>query len=161
MGKCPLTFAITMISILVLAAIAIASDPFVGTWKLDLTKSKFPPGQHTVPKEETIVIRELGADQIEINITTMYAGSSPVSAKYKHPKKGGAFQLPKGFSAQATAVETLVDPGDMYITYLQNGKQVEVDHWVVNKDGKTVECTIRGTDAEGNPWEGQAFYDRQ
>jgi hypothetical protein len=40
----------TAILLLALAAAAMAADPFVGTWKLNVAQSTFPPGQ--APKSE-------------------------------------------------------------------------------------------------------------
>jgi len=43
--------------VLVLLAVAVtllAADPFVGTWKMNSTKSKFKTG--AAPKEQTVII---------------------------------------------------------------------------------------------------------
>ena len=44
--------AMTAILVLALATVAMAADPHVGTWKLNVAKSKFNPGPP--PKSDTI-----------------------------------------------------------------------------------------------------------
>jgi hypothetical protein len=52
--------ALSMISVLALATAAMAADPFAGTWKLNVAKSKF---SSPAPKSEiiTIVVRKNGS----------------------------------------------------------------------------------------------------
>ena len=58
-------------------------------------------------------------------------------------------------------VVTRIGGGEDFWTGLQNGKQVEVSHWVVSKDGKTMSGTGKGTDAKGSPYEFLYWCDRQ
>ena len=147
---------------LALATVVMAADPSVGTWKLNLTLSKIPPSPkgQADPKEETLVVRELG-DQIETTVTGIRTDGSAISEKYTYAKQGGVIKrqpaLPEGFSA----IETLVDLGNWYLVILQNGNQVEVFHEVVSKDGKSLRETIKGTDAEGKPIEGLEVWEIQ
>jgi hypothetical protein len=57
--------------------------------------------------------------------------------------------------------ETLIAPGDWYVTFLQNGKQRGVIHKVISKDGKTMTQPRKGVDAQGKPFEHIEVYDRQ
>src|SRR5208283_5341952 len=147
MRKRSMVVPATMIFVLVmaLAVAAMAADPSVGTWKLNLAKSKIPPSPtgQAAPKEETLVVRELG-DQIDATITGTRTDGSPISSKSTYAQQGGVLKrqpaLPEGFSA----IETLVDPSNWYLVILQNGNQVEMFHEVVSKDGKTMRETIKG-----------------
>jgi hypothetical protein len=49
-------------ALLGLAALLIAAEPFAGTWKLNLEKSKYKTG--TAPKEQTLTITEAGSDLV-------------------------------------------------------------------------------------------------
>jgi hypothetical protein len=44
---------------------------------------------------------------------------------------------------------------------MKNGKQVEVQHLVIAKDGKTMTITDRSADAQGKPYESVAFWEKQ
>ena len=86
--------AMIFLAILVLVEPMWASDLFVGTWELNIAKSEFPstllealgiPG----PKQETIVVRELSRDEIEVIVTGTNIDESPNSKKYTVPIQGG------------------------------------------------------------------------
>ena len=72
---------------LALATPLFASDPFVGTWKLDSAKTKYTTG--TPPRELTAVIEEQGANLV-VTATGTSADGSPLSVKYTVPVAGGA-----------------------------------------------------------------------
>jgi len=130
-----------------------AADLTVGTWKLNVTKSK-------LWKELTQVKRELGNDQVEITETGISTDGSKISNKFTHPQKGGLVadsSTPKG----QMAVATVICPSEIYETVLQNGRQVEVLHVVVSKDGKTLTVTDKGTDAKGKSFESISIFDKQ
>jgi hypothetical protein len=56
-------------------------------------------------------------------------------------------------------VVTGISGGDDHWTQPKNGKQAEMSHWVVDKDGKTMSGT--GMDANGKPYEFLYWCDRQ
>lgn len=141
-----------------------AADPMLGTWKLNAAKSKFSPTfleleKAAAPKESTLVVRDLDADQIEITETGTRMDGSAISQRFTQPKQGGAATsgLPEG----TIFIHTIVSPNDRVGTILQNGKQIEVIRWVVSKDGKTLIDTRRRTDTKGKPIEHVIVYDKQ
>ena len=137
-----------------------AADLTVGTWKLNVAKSKFVPSTESPTKELTEVKRDLGNDQVEITETGTRTDGSKISVKFTHPQKGGLItdsSTPKG----QMAVATVIGPSELYETVLQNGKQIEVYHVVVSKDGKTLTVTDKGTDDKGKPFENISIFDKQ
>jgi hypothetical protein len=62
---------------------------------------------------------------------------------------------------RCAAAETLIGPGDWYVTYLQNGKQFLIMHKVISDDGKTMRQTITGIGPQGKPGEQIQVLDRQ
>src|ERR1700674_4244637 len=67
------------------------SNPFVGTWKLNLAKSKFT----SPPKEEMFTVQMVG-DQDQVTVTGTAAVGSPISMKYEVPDKGGTGKVLTG-----------------------------------------------------------------
>jgi hypothetical protein len=133
-------------------------EPIVGTWKLNIAKSKF---SQAAPKEQKNTAREVG-DQLEITITGTQADGLPISLKSTFPRQGGAGKIQQStFSNPDLVVLTKLDPGDLCVTELQNGKQVVIHHVVVNKDGKTARQTDRGMDPQGKPFEQVVIFDKQ
>jgi hypothetical protein len=147
-------------AVLGLAGALWAADPRVGTWKLNIAQSKIPPGSEAAPKEETATIRELG-DQYEITIKGTRTDGASISLKVTQPQTGGAMKRQPALPEGESGVSTEINPGEWYATFLQNGKQVEMIHTVVGKDGKTMRLMIRGTDARGKSYEGMELFDRQ
>ncbi len=135
----------------------------VGSWKLNVAKSKIPPAAEAAIKELNVVVRELDAD-FEYTETGTRMDGSAISTKWTVPKQGGVFKYQQGGAAdKTTTIRTVIflDPGDWYDTDLQNGKQTQVRHVVVSKDGKTMRQVAKGTDAKGKPYEEIVLYDRQ
>jgi len=150
--------AMFLLAVFGLAGSLRAADPIIGTWKLNVAKSKF---SQAAPKEQTNIAREVG-DQLEITITGTQADGSLISLKSTFPRQGGAGKIQQStFSKPDLVVLTKLDPGDLCFTELQNGKQVVIHRVVVSKDGKTARQTDRGMDSQGKPFEQITVFDRQ
>lgn len=144
-----------------------AIDPRFGTWKLNVAKSKFSPAylalmKQSPPKEGTVVLRELGTDELELIMTGTQADGKPIAIKSVSPRQGGAVKiqqspLPEG----TTLVLTRIDPNNSFVTYMLNGKQVLVSQSIISKNGKTMRNTAKGTDAQGKPFEHVTVFDKQ
>jgi hypothetical protein len=104
--------AILLLAMCGLADSLLAADPIVGTWKLNLAKSKFAPNQPDIPKSGTEAYREVEGDQIELTVTRTEADGSSVLSKYAWPDQGGAVKILQGGPKRITTlVETLIEQG--------------------------------------------------
>jgi hypothetical protein len=132
-----------------------------GTWKLNSAQSRFAPDQTTAPKEETMIFRVV-ADHIELTYTGIQKDGAAIKGKGVFPINGG---IPKDIQPAPAEgesyVETMLEPGNRFLTTLKNGRQTEVQHLIISKDGKTMSITARGTDAKGKPFENVSVYDKQ
>ena len=118
--------------------------------------------KYVLPKEQTQVVPELDADQLEYTSTGTEADGSPFLRKYTRPKQGGVWRFQQGGSAEGEPNVTIVIyPYNWYTTFLQNGKQWGVVHTVVSKDGKTKRDTFTGTDAQGKRYEQLVVWEKQ
>ncbi len=134
----------------------------VGTWEMNIAASKFAPSFEAAIKEATIVVRELDSD-FEYTQTGTRTDGSPITVKWTVPKQGGIWKYQQGGSGEKTTIIRTVislDPGEWYDTELQDGKQVEVRHVIVSKDGKMMRQTEKGT-AFGKPYESIVIYEKQ
>jgi hypothetical protein len=148
-----------LVAVFGLAGSLWAADPVVGTWKLNASKSKIPPTADAM-KEQTFVFREVG-DRIDLDVKGTQVNGTPVSTKGGRPLQGGLITVQPALAEGTIAVVTVIGPGDAYVTTLQNGKQFQLDHYVVSKDGKTLTVAVKGTDAKGKSFEGLYLFDRQ
>jgi len=156
MGK-----AMLLLAVLGLTSLLLAADPFTGTWKLSIPKSKLAPSTEAAPKEETLVIREVGADH-EGSIKGTRVDGSAILEKWTVPLQGGFVKYQQGGPATGSSyIETRIDAGEVYWTLLQNGKQTSVSHFVVSQDGKTLFGTTKGTDAKGKPFEALEVWEKK
>ena len=148
MQKRSLIIPATLIAALVLAlaVIALAADPFVGTWRMNAAKSKFsspPPKSYAMKIEaqekngsQKIVIDEVDAD----GKATHRAFAQKYDGK-DYPETGDQY-------ADMTSA-TKADSNTVDYLFKKNGKEVFRGRAVISKDGKTQTDTGSGKDAKG------------
>src|SRR5579862_2075608 len=127
------SITITFALALTVAGPASAADPIIGTWKLNIAKSKFSPAMQAItkrppPKEYTEVYREIEGDQIEYTMNEILQDGSSRSGHLIWPRQGGTVNVLQGGVEGLTYVETLVGPGDWYVTALRKGEQFGIRH---------------------------------
>jgi len=151
--------AILALAFLISGTTVAQTDPFVGTWKLNVAKSKFGPG--TERKSETRIVESSptgmkvsvdrtngdGGNQ-QYNYTTDFSGKP-------HPITGMA-----PYEADSIAV-TLGTSNTLSFKLTKGGKPVGSGTTVVSADGKTLTLTSKGTDASGKTISSVAVYDKQ
>lgn len=154
--------AMLLLAVLGITGSLWAADPIIGTWKLNIAKSRFASALGATPKQQTNTVRELAADQIEIAVIGSRTDGSAISEKCTAPKQGGSLKYQQPLPAEGESVIlTVINPGDWLFTVLQNGKQVTTVRVVVSNDSKTAIETTKGTDAKGKPFEQLQVFDRQ
>ncbi len=149
--------AMLLMAVFGLAGALWSADPSVGTWKLNIAKSKFPPTEQA-PREQTLVKRELGTDQMELAITGVNADGSPLSMKMTHPRQGG---IVSGLPENLTAILTVLASGETLTTFIQNGKQAQMHHNTVSRDGKTMTQRIQYIGDKGQSVDFVEIWDKQ
>jgi hypothetical protein len=136
------------------------ADPMIGTWKLNIAKSKLDPIRANL-KEETTVFRDLG-DQYELIYYDVHVDGSTSSSKCTWPKQGGVRSWQEGgFPKEITIVETKINAAEGFTTVLQNGKQIGVYHWTIDPDGKTWRIGGNGIDTNGKAYDASFIWERQ
>jgi len=128
------------------------NSPFVGTWKLNIAKTKIISGAPA--KEATVTIQMVG-DQDQVTGTA--ADGSPV--KYEVPDKGGAGKFLTGQFDAVSAKR--INDNTFEIGYMKGGKEMVHFRSVVSKDGKTMTNTAKGTDEQGKPFSRVAVWEKQ
>jgi hypothetical protein len=137
-----------------------AADPFAGTWKLNLARSKYG-GPMKPMKEETISILEQGDQRVD-TINGVRADGSPYSTKSTLTNTGGEAKivgLPAGTSL--VLAKRKADSRTMDWTITLPSRMMVSEHDVVSTDGKTWTSTLKGADDQGKPFETVIVYDRQ
>lgn len=131
-------------------------DPGVGTWKLNLTKSKYNAG--TAPKSATVVVAAAGQG-IKISSDAVLADGSSRKISYT-ANYDGKDMLVMG-TPDYDMVAITRNGNTITGTRKKGGKQVQTFTTVVSADGKTRTTTTTGTDAKGQRVDNAQVYDKQ
>jgi len=136
-----------------------AADPWVGTWKINLEKSKLAPVGDWV-KEMTVTYREVG-DQLTYEAKGTLINGIAFSGKGNRPLAGGFVKREPADAKGIIDYATVLEPRDVYLTFLKDGKQIGLEHYVVSKDGKSHTVVVKGMDEKGKPAEALYYLDKQ
>ena len=138
------------------AAVALAADGFVGTWKLNEAKSKLGSG---LAKNSTVVYEAVG-DSMKITIDGTGADGKPIHDEWTGKFDGQDYPV-TGDPASDTRAVTRVDDHTLHVVVKKGGKTTITAHIVLSADGKTRTVTVTGTDSKGAKVTSTAVYDKQ
>jgi hypothetical protein len=122
-----------------------AADPIIGTWTLDLARSKFSPGP--APKSETRTYVVAGPD-IKATSKTVEANGKTTTGAWTVNYDGKDRPETGNPDVDALALKK-VDAYTTSFTEKRAGKVAITGTRVISKDGKTMTITTKGTDAKG------------
>ena len=139
------------------SAAAQAADNWVGTWKLNLAKSKYSPGP--APKSN---VGKLEASDGGIKAISDGVGADDKPTHTEFAAKFDGKDYPyKGSAAYDTIVVKRIDDHAYEGILKGKGKARMTSRNVISKDGKTRTQTQTGTDAQGKAINNTVVYDRQ
>jgi len=137
-----------------------ADDPFAGTWKLNLDKSKFPPSQPgRAVKEETLII-EMTSDDGTVTMKGTREDGSAILVKYSTPLAGGPVKYDSPLPAGMTVTSKRLDPRTVEMVTMRDGKEVSTQRNTVSADGKTLRAASKGLNAQGQTLESEAVWEK-
>ena len=142
--------------VIVAAALLAAQDPRVGTWNLNIEKSKYSPGPG--PKSQVLTIEAAGdAEKVTSEMVTATGKSSTT---YTAPFDGKPHPL-KGSETADSVTLKRIDSHTTERVDSKAGKPVTTYRRVVSKDGKTMTVTVKGTDAKGQAVNNVAVFEKK
>jgi hypothetical protein len=142
------------------AGVLHAGGGFTGTWKLNVAKSTFAPGQ-PAPKEGTVTVTEnIKTRDVTVKGTDM-SGKS-FTTHFTHPIRGGAVTfLDGGPTDGSTQSVRRVGAHTFRTTTAKDGKEVRMESFTVSPDGKTLRISAKGTSPDGKPFSAVTVFDKQ
>ena len=158
MRACSRALLLAAVVLTTLAGVsAQATDPRVGTWKLNLQKSKYNPGPP--PKSQTLTIEPSGQSE---KVTSEVTGpdGARMTIVYTAAYDGKDHPI-TGSNVADTVSLKRVDARTSERTDKKAGKVVQTFTRVVSADGKTMTVTIKGTNAEGQPMNNVVVFEKQ
>lgn len=136
---------------------ASAPESVVGTWTLNLEKSKFSPGP--APKSQTRTYAE-SADGIALTVNGVAADGSPVSQKSTFRYDGKDYAITGSADYDTLAVKR-VNGSTIKATQKKDGKVVGSTVRTVSGHGKVLTLTSKGKDAKGAKYRNVMVFDKQ
>ena len=136
---------------------AFAADNSLGTWKLNMEKSKFSP---SAPVKSLTSTREASDGGVKVTTTGEQANGTPINASYTAKYDGKEYPV-TGAPYDTIAIKQ-VDTNTFTAMLKNTGtKYIATGLSVISKDGKTMTTTTKGTNAEGNPMNNTMVYEKQ
>src|SRR5215510_1821065 len=134
------------------------SDPQIGTWKLNLAKSKYSPGP--LPKSQTTKIEAVGAGT-KVTVDQV-AGDGTVRHWEFTANYDGKDVAVTGNNPDADMVaRTRVNASTIKTVSKKGGKVTTSQTSVVSSDGKTRTVTTTGMNGAGQTVNNVAVFDKQ
>ncbi len=135
---------------------ALAADPAIGTWKLNLAKSTFSPGP--APKSQTRSYVE-SARGTALTVITTAADGKQSTTTLTFKADGKPYPVSGNPDFDMVSV-TRVDSLTVRSNQTKGGALVSSAVRTVSKDGKTLTYKQKGTHAGGGKYEDVSVYDR-
>ena len=135
------------------------TDPSVGTWVLNVAKSKYDPGPP--PKSSTLTIATAGQGYT-IESKGVDAAGNPTGTQYtsNYDGKDVPVTLTGPQDYDAVALKKL-DAQRVEGTRKKAGKVVQTYSRVISADGKTMTITTSGTNAKGQKINNVVVYEKK
>jgi hypothetical protein len=141
------------------ASPAFADDDLrLGTWKLNLAKSKYSPGP--APQSQTRKWEPFEGDGVRFTVETVNADGRRTTGTYSAHYDGKDYPATSVPNADTIALKRL-DAYTVEVTNKKAGKVVQTSTGVVSKDGKMMTVTTKGTNANGQISINVTVFDKQ
>jgi hypothetical protein len=149
-------FAIMLLAVTAAGLVLAQSNPFVGTWKLNLAKSKYDPGP--APKSQTRTWDASG----KVSVEGINAAGKPMSYGYPVTTDGKDYPTTGAVPSGADTISAKqIAPNTVEVNFKKDGKHVETTRFMVSNGGKVMTITAKGTDPKGQPFNNVAVWDKQ
>jgi hypothetical protein len=150
------TLTIALLSTLFLGVTAFAADAVIGSWKLNVAKSKF---SGAAPRSQTRMYAE-GADGTTLDQKIVSADGKEMSMHTAIKYDGKDYPVAGNPDGDMVAAK-VIDAHTADFQIKKNGKVVGNVHRVVSADGKTLTVHNTGTHSDGKAYDDTLVFDRQ
>ncbi len=138
------------------AAVCYASDPSIGTWKLNEAKSRIPKGS---PKNHTVVY-EASGDSVKVTTDCIDAQGQPAHTEWTGKFDDQDYPVSGSANEDARAIKKINDH-TFTISLKKDGNEVGSGHIVIAPDGKSRTVTITRTGLDGKRVTSRSVYDKR
>ena len=151
------TIASGCIALCFVVGVALAADVSLGTWKVNVPKSKYSPGP--APKAQTVKYEATG-DNMKITVDGTDTTGKPIHNEWTGKFDGKDYAV-KGDPDTDMRAYRRIDDYTTEIVAKKAGKVTTTTKSVYSKDGKTRTSTATGTDPRGQKVDNTIVYEKQ
>lgn len=138
------------------AGSALAADANLGTWKLNVAKSKITPGT----SRNTMVVYTAAGDSYKCVVDGEDGSGKALHNEWTGKFDGKDYAVDGDPTADTRAIE-MVDAHNYKLTNKKGGKATATGTIAFSADGKTRTLTTHAHDAKGKEFTNIAVYDKQ
>ena len=142
---CAVGIAVFVVALFGIRLVAQSSDPIIGTWVLNVAKSKFSPGP--APKSESRTYVTAGKE-IKATSTGVSADGKPTAGEWMIVTDGRDTPMTGNPDADVLSLKQL-DTFSTEFSLKKAGKVVITGTRTISRDGKVMTITNKGTNAKG------------
>lgn len=146
-----------LVPFVLLARAQAPNDPLIGTWKLNLAKSKYDPGPP--PQSQITKYAPFGKDGVKRTIDGVNARGEKDQREENYSFDGK--EHPVNNPEADAGVNRRMDAYTTERILTKGGRLINALRRVVSKDGKSLTITELGINAQGKPFSIVQVYDKQ
>ena len=149
------------LAVLAITAVTVlGADNSIGTWKVNIAKSKYTPAPF--PLKSLTSVREAVSGGVKVTNTGERADGSAINASYTAKYDGSAAAVTgTGSPYDSISIKQVNANTLTYAAKQTSGKYHASGRTVVSSDGKTMTSTSKGTDANGAAMTLKLVYEKQ
>ena len=151
-----LVSACAVIAAFAASGLTIAQDnPFVGTWKLNVEKSKYDPGPS--PKRQTRSWESSGV----VTVEGIDAMGKPRTFGYTIRTDGKEYPATGATNGADSVSAKAIDANTLRATFKRGGTPFEVANFSISNNGKVLTISSAGTNANGQRFKNVQVWEKQ
>jgi hypothetical protein len=151
---------VAAVALVPLFALAQAQDPWIGTWRLNLAKSKYEPA-NLAPKSQMLRQDAAAGGSAKTVVDIVDAQGQTLHQEYTVTFDGKPVSIKGAPDPNTTRAYKRIDSRTYEYLQSVSGKLTTTVRTVVSADGKTRTITTTGRNAQGQSVNNVAVYERQ
>jgi hypothetical protein len=151
--------AIALLAVVGSSTLQAQSNPLVGTWKLNVTESKYDPGPAPTSLTRTVIAE---GDGVKYTFDGVAADGTPIAYSFSVQFDGKDNPISGSIPSGADTISATRTNSNHYVATLKKGdKVISTSKVTVSKDGKVTTVDSTGTTATGAKEHDVQVYDKQ
>ena len=152
-------FKTTLLALVITTAAAFGADNTLGTWKLNVEKSKYTPAP--MPVKSLTITREASDGGVKQTVTGERTGGAAANGSYTAKYDGKEVQVAGNGPYDTIAIKQVNANTVTEERSKTGGSYKGAGRSVVSNGGKTMTTTVKGTNDQGKAFTQTFVFDKQ